>query len=653
VAEAALAHSWINGTEEIARQDVLEQNGVSAQRAAGDDACSGQSGNLEFWPTNYEVANGAAIAGASDTTFDFGDTRTPGDYGSMQLHNAAAGQTLFAFNHWGAENSTTGIDLGIGNQPGGNPDWTFANNGGNYTVKTLQVLVRTTHDLTPPTALSASASFSRSKVTVSFSEPIAPSSVEASNFSLNQGVSVINATLSANHRDLILTTTPQPPGVPLTLVLNGLRDTSANANLLAAGTTLAIAGPALPPEIVTHVGEAAAGYHLVSSIELPETGNFNASSAAYRIDDRDATGSFTRIGYYLELQKPGQPAQYLWTAMDAFTVNRHKLGPPTVSSGAVFQQKVSNLEVISNVPGIVTGSGITTGNVEFWAADYTTGNGAAVPGASGSTFDFGDTRSTSANNNHYGSMQIHNHGAGQTLFAINHAGADNVTLDLGIGNQPTGHPDWTFAGNSAKIPEATNYQLLATVNLPMNGNLSGGAGSPGYAVDYRNDLASFGRVAYYLELKKSSDPVASYLWTSMDAFSTEASKVCVPNTDSGAFFQQKVTHLNVASNVPGIVTGEGITTGNIEFWPSNYNATNAASIPGANASTYDFGDGGAGTGSGYGSMQVHNHGAAQTLFAINNWGANGNTTNALCLGIGNQPTGEPDWTLLWLLCGQG
>ncbi len=40
-------------------------------------------------------------------------------------------------------------------------------------------------------------------------------------------------------------------------------------------------------------------------------------------------------------------------------------------------------------------------------------------------------------------------------------------------------------------------------------------------------------------------------------------------------------------------------------------------------------------------MQLHNSAAAQTLFAMNNWGVDGNT---LALGIGNRPTSHPDWT---------
>ena len=114
-------------------------------------------------------------------------------------------------------------------------------------------------------------------------------------------------------------------------------------------------------------------------------------------------------------------------------------------------------------------------------------------------------------------------------------------------------------------------------------------------------------------------------------------------------FQRIVTNLDVASNVAGIVTGTGLATGNIEFWGGSYSAANALGIPGASATLYDFGD--TMTTGGHGSMQVHNHGAAQTIFAYNNWGSTAGQISAL--GIGNNPsagsagqsgTQAPDWT---------
>ena len=98
-------------------------------------------GNIEFWPNNYEQANSAGVPNASSETFDFGDSPTdPVDgYGCMQIHNHDARQTLFAINHWREGEKA---DLGIGNAPTGNPDWTFAANGDNYTSKRLRVFVR-------------------------------------------------------------------------------------------------------------------------------------------------------------------------------------------------------------------------------------------------------------------------------------------------------------------------------------------------------------------------------------------------------------------------------------------------------------------------------------------------------------------------------
>ncbi len=105
------------------------------------NATSLPGGRLEFWPHNYATANGAGVPRASDQVYDFGDqpADSPDGYGCMQIHDADAGRTLFAINHWreGAR-----ADLGLGNQPANQPDWTFAANAATYTAKRLRVLVR-------------------------------------------------------------------------------------------------------------------------------------------------------------------------------------------------------------------------------------------------------------------------------------------------------------------------------------------------------------------------------------------------------------------------------------------------------------------------------------------------------------------------------
>ena len=96
--------------------------------------------NIEFWGNNYGPPNSANIPGAASNAFDFGDQpSTSGNYGSMQIHNYLEKQTLFALNHWVSGKSA---DLGIGNAPSGNKDWTFARNAGKYTDGKFSVLVQ-------------------------------------------------------------------------------------------------------------------------------------------------------------------------------------------------------------------------------------------------------------------------------------------------------------------------------------------------------------------------------------------------------------------------------------------------------------------------------------------------------------------------------
>lgn len=101
----------------------------------------GLKGYIEFWPNNYAPQNSADVKGASNTTYDFGDVPTnPREgYGSMQIHNPSEKQTIFAVNKWWDGQKA---DVGIGNSPKGNPDYTFLGNAGLYQLKRLLVLVR-------------------------------------------------------------------------------------------------------------------------------------------------------------------------------------------------------------------------------------------------------------------------------------------------------------------------------------------------------------------------------------------------------------------------------------------------------------------------------------------------------------------------------
>ena len=183
-------------------------------------------------------------------------------------------------------------------------------------------------------------------------------------------------------------------------------------------------------------------------------------------------------------------------------------------------------------------------------------------------------------------------------------------------------------------PEAKDYQLVYDLNLA---NISH---EINYDVDNRSKIKQpFDRIAYFIELTPASG-AAQYLYVSLDAFTDDLGKIGVPTPASGARFQQNVANMNVYSNVSGIVAGMGLNGGNMEFWPDNYGPQNAANVPGASNEKYDFGDQRTDPPDGYGCMQIHNHDATQTLFALNHWREGGNAD----LGIGNQPTANPDWT---------
>ncbi|MCB0166085.1 MAG: PKD domain-containing protein, partial [Anaerolineae bacterium] len=104
-------------------------------------------GNIEFWSDCYTPPADSGLGGSSAVN-DFDDTRggVPDCYGSMQVHRAAVGETLFAWNDW----ATAGTDdLGIGNNSGTHPDWTGEANATNWLTRTLYALVRPTVVVTP------------------------------------------------------------------------------------------------------------------------------------------------------------------------------------------------------------------------------------------------------------------------------------------------------------------------------------------------------------------------------------------------------------------------------------------------------------------------------------------------------------------------
>lgn len=203
--------------------------------------------------------------------------------------------------------------------------------------------------------------------------------------------------------------------------------------------------------------------------------------------------------------------------------------------------------------------------------------------------------------------------------------------------------DVVLKGNITNVSEISSYTQIYQLDIPNNADF-GTTGTPSYSLN--NSAKTFptgiDRIAYYLELDNGSG--SRWVWVSMDAFTQNLGQIGVPTVASNAFWQQPVSNLNVESNVAGILTGQKINTGNIEFWPNTYGTNPSVNnIGGSNS--YDFNDS-TGPG-GYGSMQIHNYGAGQTLLAYNAW----NTSGFDEVGIGNNTARNtidgninPDWT---------
>ena len=206
-------------------------------------------------------------------------------------------------------------------------------------------------------------------------------------------------------------------------------------------------------------------YNLVYELAIPNAANDVTSAVGYEVNNAAIipNGSFDHVGYMMQLQSTSGELEYVSVSMSAFTNNASMLGVPTVASGERYlDTPVTGMNVLSNVPGVATGYGFTSGFVQFWPDCYS---------YVGSNYATGRDLIQSGTQC-YGSMQIGN-GTGTTVFAYNNwDGVGNS--DLGIGNAPSGNTDWTFAFNTAdytvkdltvwvaELPEPAGIAIMLT-----------------------------------------------------------------------------------------------------------------------------------------------------------------------------------------------
>jgi alpha-tubulin suppressor-like RCC1 family protein len=239
--------------------------------------------------------------------------------------------------------------------------------------------------------------------------------------------------------------------------------------------------PAAPALALASVPEAA-GYGLLYQVDMQANSAFGTLPAVPYVVNNSATvlpANPSRVAYFMQLTN-GSGTKWVWASMDNFASNLTQLGLPHPTTNPVtWHQSVSNLSVFSNNGGsLVTGASAGIGRVEMWTNNYSGTNTDAVPNATGA-YDFGDQADGF---NGYGSFQVHNLTAAQTVLAYNAWNISGNPDCVGIGTQTSGNPDWTFADNAGSYTVKSLYILVpnvttaftqpATVTLDVNGNAS-------------------------------------------------------------------------------------------------------------------------------------------------------------------------------------
>ncbi len=462
--------------------DHLDVRSNVAGVTSGDDF---SNGCIEFWASNYAGGQYDATWGGSGSVFDWNDTNFgtgSGGHGSMQVHrygNGNDGEVLWCFNEF---NKNQGASYGIGKCPDRADaiDWTFTK--GNYTVSKFYAFVipAASDPVTAPDnrVTRTIASTSGDKIAIRLAYEVDTAAVAAATFTLDGNVTVTGAEKSsANPLWLVLKTSPLTAGQGYTVTIDGLaRPDGSIQGAFTAAVTALTAEQTVAPAGVASIPEIADGsYRLVQRLDIPLSSATVYKDTLYTVDEEYfGVTPFDRIAYCLDLTTTDGVRTWVYVSMDAFTYDIGKIGVPIYQRGAEYQQKVANMNVYaSEGANVTTGTGIETGNIEFWPQNYSEGNSLPGLGGRGDRFDYDDTRGGFAYG--YGSMQVHNYGAGETIFSYNQFGPANAVPQLGIGNDPNAGngnigSDWTHDTNGESYSSRVLYILVRDAGAVSTGN---------------------------------------------------------------------------------------------------------------------------------------------------------------------------------------
>ena len=137
----------------------------------------------------------------------------------------------------GQSTTTSFSDTGLNEGTTYNYEVSAVNGDGMEGTKSAPVSAKTLADALPPTISSVSASGVSTKVTVVFSEPVEQASAtNASNYIIDNVITVSTASLGSDLKTVTLATGPHTLGVSYTLTVNNIKDRASTPNVIAKNT---------------------------------------------------------------------------------------------------------------------------------------------------------------------------------------------------------------------------------------------------------------------------------------------------------------------------------------------------------------------------------------------------------------------------------
>ena len=142
----------------------------------------------------------------------------------------------------------------------------------------------------------------------------------------------------------------------------------------------------------------------------------------------------------------------------------------------------------------------------------------------------------------------------------------------------------------ANAPESVDYQMVYTLPLYTYATNWDVYGAP-YAIDNRNTIGLYSRVAYYMEVATNAAGPTSWVYVAAAAFNTNANRIGVPVLGSGSYFQQKLATNGSIFASTNLALDTTLTNNlSIEFGPLNYSVATSTVVIGGSTTAYDNND---------------------------------------------------------------